>query len=70
MSFEVGEPIQNSPFEEPKRYWYIREGEHPQLIEGRRRAAVVFRHGTRSVRGIWTTGFCGHRKNTRTGSSW
>jgi len=42
MSFEVGEPIQNSPFEEPKRYWYIREGEQPQLIEGRRRAAVVF----------------------------
>jgi len=42
MSFEVGEPIQNSPFEEPKRYWYIREGEYPQLIEGRRRAAVVF----------------------------
>ena len=42
MSFEVGEPIQNSPFEEPKRYWYIREGEHPQLIEGSRRAAVVF----------------------------
>jgi type III restriction enzyme len=42
MSFEVGEPIQNSPFEEPLRYWYIREGEHPQLIEGSRRAAVVF----------------------------
>ncbi len=42
MSFEVGEPIQNSPFEEPKRYWYIREGEHPQLIEDSRRAAVVF----------------------------
>ena len=42
MSFEVGEPIQNSPFEEPLRYWYIREGEHPQLIEGKRRAAVVF----------------------------
>jgi type III restriction enzyme len=42
MSFEVGEPIQNSPFEEPKRYWYIREGEHPQLIEEHRRAAVVF----------------------------
>jgi type III restriction enzyme len=42
MSFEVGEPIQNSPFEEPKRYWYIREGEHPQLIKGSRRAAVVF----------------------------
>src|SRR5271169_2455336 len=41
MSFEVAEPIQNSPFHEPERYWYIREGEHPQLKEGRR-AAVVF----------------------------
>ena len=39
---EVGEPIQNSPFEEPTRYWYIREGEHPQLIEGQRRPSVVF----------------------------
>ena len=39
---EVGEPIQNSPFEEPTRYWYIREGEHPQLIEGQRRPSIVF----------------------------
>jgi type III restriction enzyme len=39
--FEVAQPIQNSPFLEPERYWYIREGEHPQLKEGRR-AAVVF----------------------------
>src|SRR5271154_3443953 len=39
---EVGEPIQNSPFEEPTRYWYIREGEQPQLIEGHRRPSIVF----------------------------
>lgn len=39
---EVGEPIQNSPFEEPTRYWYIREGEQPQLIEGQRRPSIVF----------------------------
>lgn len=41
MSFEVAEPIQNSPFVKPERYWYISEGEMPQLREGRR-AAVVF----------------------------
>lgn len=41
MSFEVSEPIQNSPFHEPERYWYIREGEQPQLKDGRR-ASVVF----------------------------
>jgi len=42
MSFEVGEPIQNSPFEEPLRHWYIQEGETPRLIEGERRPAMVF----------------------------
>ncbi len=25
-TFEVSEPIQNSPFEKPARYWYIQEG--------------------------------------------
>ena len=39
---EVAEPILNSPFETPTRYWYIREGEQPQLIEGRRRPSIVF----------------------------
>ena len=39
---EVGEPIQNSPFEKPTRYWYIREGEQPQLVEGQRRPSIVF----------------------------
>jgi type III restriction enzyme len=40
-SFEVAEPIQNTPYEEPQRYWFIQEGEQPQLRNGRR-ASVVF----------------------------
>ena len=40
-SFEVQEPIQNKPFEKPQRYWYIQEGETPQLREGRR-PSVIF----------------------------
>lgn len=40
MSFEVGQPILNSPFEEPRRYWYIQEGESPRLLDGRRPAMV------------------------------
>ena len=41
MSYEVPEPIQNSPFEKPARYWYIQEGEEPQLRTGRR-PPVIF----------------------------
>ncbi len=41
MSYEVSEPIQNSPFEKPARYWYIQEGEEPDLRTGRR-PPVVF----------------------------
>src|SRR5271169_2947271 len=40
MSFEVSEPILNSPYHEPTLYWYIREGEPPIKKEGRRRAVV------------------------------
>lgn len=36
MSFEVGEPILNGPFDEPRRYWFIQEGSSPQQLEGRR----------------------------------
>jgi type III restriction enzyme len=39
-SFEVAEPILNSPFDEPKEYWYIREGETPEKRLGRRRSVV------------------------------
>ncbi|HEY6345582.1 MAG TPA: hypothetical protein VIY49_29130 [Bryobacteraceae bacterium] len=38
---EVPNPILNSPFEEPNQYWYIQEGEEPQLRAGRR-SAIVF----------------------------
>ena len=41
MSFEVLEPILTSPFKKPGRYWYIQEGEEPQLREGRR-PPVIF----------------------------
>jgi len=42
MSYEeVSEPILNTPFEKPKLYWYIREGEQPKKREGRR-PSVVF----------------------------
>src|SRR5205823_1075713 len=40
-SFEVENPILNSPFAEPARHWYIQEGEEPELRDGRR-PAVVF----------------------------
>jgi len=39
-AIEVPTPILNSPFEEPKHYWYIREGEEPELRDGRRNAIV------------------------------
>ena len=38
--YEVPEPIINSPFEEPKQHWFIREGEAPQLRDGRRPSIV------------------------------
>lgn len=40
-SYEVPDPILGSPFAEPARHWYIREGEGPELRDGRR-PAVVF----------------------------
>lgn len=39
-SFEVSEPILNSPFDEPTAYWYLREGHEPERREGRRPALV------------------------------
>ena len=39
-SFEVPTPILNRPFEEPKEYWYIREGETPLRMAGRRPSVV------------------------------
>jgi type III restriction enzyme len=42
-SYEVPEPILNSPFEEPKEHWLIVEGEEPQRIAGRRPAMYYYR---------------------------
>jgi type III restriction enzyme len=42
-SFEVGQPILNSPFEEPKAHWWIAEGEPAQRREGRRIAHYFYR---------------------------
>jgi type III restriction enzyme len=55
---EVGEPILNSAFEKPTRYWYIREGEQPELRgtppnEPRRRPALIF--PPKDQRDTWTT---------------
>ena len=41
MNYEVSEPILNSPFDKPKEYWYIQEGEQPDRRTGRR-PPVVF----------------------------
>ena len=40
MSYEVGKPILNSPFEQPNRYWFLQDGQEPQLRDGRRPAIV------------------------------
>jgi len=39
MSLLVDNPILNSPFEEPARYWDCREGQ-PVLVEGRQGSGV------------------------------
>jgi type III restriction enzyme len=55
---EVGQPIQNSPFEKPTKYWYIREGEQPELRpsspeQPNRRPALIF--PPKDQRDTWTT---------------
>jgi len=40
MTYEVNEPILNSPFDEPQQYWFIRDGYEPELRTGRRPAIV------------------------------
>ncbi|HET8895378.1 MAG TPA: hypothetical protein VFM96_14905, partial [Gaiellaceae bacterium] len=42
-SFEVEQPILNSPFEEPVEHWHIEEGKAPQRAKGRRRAGYFYR---------------------------
>lgn len=46
MSLLVDNPILNSPFEEPTRYWAYDEGQ-PVLVEGRRPAGYYFKSRTR-----------------------
>lgn len=55
---EVAEPILNSPFEKPTRYWYIREGEQPELRpsspeQSKRRPPLIF--PPKDQRDTWTT---------------
>jgi type III restriction enzyme len=42
-SFEVEQPILNSPFREPGEYWQIEEGSPPVRATGRRRAGYFYR---------------------------
>jgi type III restriction enzyme len=46
MSLLVDNPILNSPFEEPARYWAYEEGQ-PVLKEGRRPAGYYLKPRTR-----------------------
>lgn len=43
MDYEVDQPILNSPYEEPKEYWEIIEGEDPKRKAGRRKAMYFYR---------------------------
>jgi len=39
-NYEVPTPIINSPFEEPREYWYLREDQPAELRSGRRPPVV------------------------------
>jgi type III restriction enzyme len=43
MSYEVPQPILNSPFDEPQEHWHIVEGETPVQRRGRRPAMYFYR---------------------------
>ena len=47
----VANPIINSPYDEPKYYWHIREGHSPEKREGRRLASYFLRVPERAARG-------------------
>src|SRR5918911_2829639 len=42
-SYEVPEPILNSPFNEPAEHWNIIEGEEPERLPGRRPSVYFYR---------------------------
>jgi type III restriction enzyme len=52
-SFEVPEPILNSPYAEPTAYWYIREGQDAQKRDGRRPSIV---YPPREGKADWSLG--------------
>jgi type III restriction enzyme len=59
-SFEVDQPILNSPFEEPAEHWQIEEGKAPKRVPERRRAGYFYRDPTapepepgEPARGTW-----------------
>jgi type III restriction enzyme len=43
LDFQVESPIQNSPYQEPTKWWRIAVGETPQLMDGRRPAHYHWR---------------------------
>lgn len=47
----VKNPIINSPYEEPKKYWHIQEGREPEERPGRRPASYFLRVPERAARG-------------------
>jgi len=47
----VAEPIINSPYDEPRHHWLIREGLPPEKREGRRLASYFFRVPEHAARG-------------------
>jgi len=60
MSFEVSDPILNSPFEAPTRHWILKPLEPAELGDGRRDAGYWYRdpkeqpsEESQSVRGEW-----------------
>lgn len=58
--YEVPDPILNSPYEEPRQYWKLEEGQEPECCEGRRPAGYFYRDpkaptsgSEHEARGIW-----------------
>ncbi|MES2708870.1 MAG: type III restriction endonuclease subunit R [Verrucomicrobiota bacterium] len=50
-SFEVSDPILNSPFEEPREHWWIMEGQTAERRPGRRPAMYYYREPGRDSTG-------------------
>lgn len=52
----VANPIINSPYQEPARYWHIEEAKQPQLRDGRRAASYFLRVPEGAARGKKSAG--------------